>query len=113
LQPSEDGQSTRLVIGKDVYDSEGGPRTSPLRVTVAVSRPEERPEIFHQEHPGWGLVGDGDGAEDSVFSEWLTRRYAKRLRAETFRSYEGQGHLLFVTEPRLFDDVRAFFGLGS
>jgi hypothetical protein len=58
-------------------------------------------------------IGFFHGAEDSVFSEWLTRGYAKRLRAEAFHSYQGQGHLLFVTEPRLFDDIRVFFGLDS
>lgn len=58
-------------------------------------------------------IGFFHGAEDSVFSERLTRRYARRLQAEAFHSYEGQGHLLFVTEPHLFDDIRAFFGLGT
>ncbi|WP_375175582.1 alpha/beta fold hydrolase [Pseudooceanicola sp.] len=56
-------------------------------------------------------IGVFHGSEDSVFSERLTWRYAKRLQAETFRSYQGQGHLLFVTEPRIWDDIRAFFGL--
>lgn len=56
-------------------------------------------------------IGFFHGSEDSVFSERITRRYAKRLQADGFHSYEGQGHLLFVTEPHLFDDVRAFFGL--
>ena len=56
-------------------------------------------------------IGFFHGAEDSVFSNDMTRRYARRLHADGFKSYEGQGHLLFVTEPELFDDVRAFFGL--
>lgn len=58
-------------------------------------------------------IGFFHGSEDSVFSEGLSWRYAKRLHAETFRSYQGQGHLLFVTEPRIWDDIRDFFGLGS
>lgn len=56
-------------------------------------------------------IGFFHGAEDSVFSAALTRRYAARLQADAFRVYENQGHLLFVTEPHLFDHVRAFFGL--
>ncbi|WP_136634534.1 alpha/beta fold hydrolase [Pseudooceanicola onchidii] len=56
-------------------------------------------------------IGVFHGAEDSVFSEQLTWRFAKRLHAETFRSYQGQGHLLFVTERRIWDDIRDFFGL--
>ncbi len=74
LQPSEDGQSTRLVIKKDVYEAEQGARSSLLRVTVAVSREEERPEVFNEEHPGWGLVGDGEGPDDSVLEIELGRQ---------------------------------------
>lgn len=58
-------------------------------------------------------IGFFHGSEDSVFSEALTYRYAKRLHAETYRSYKGQGHLLFVTEPRIWDDIRGFFGLSG
>ena len=58
-------------------------------------------------------IGFFHGGEDSVFPERMNRRYAKRLQAEAFHVYEGQGHLLFVTEPHLFDDIRAFFGLHS
>lgn len=56
-------------------------------------------------------IGVFHGAEDSVFSEGITWNFAKRLQAETFRSYQGQGHLLFVTERRIWDDIRDFFGL--
>ena len=56
-------------------------------------------------------IGFFHGSEDSIFSERLTWRYARRLHAETFRSYQGQGHLLFVTERRIWDDIRDFFGL--
>jgi Ca-activated chloride channel family protein len=66
LQPSEDGQSARLVIKKDVYDRQGETRPSPLRVTVAISKDEEPSEIFHEEHASWDLVDEGDGLEDSV-----------------------------------------------
>jgi len=66
----------------------------------------EAPEELHDLR-----IGFFHGSEDSVFSEAMTWRYAKRLQAETFRSYQGQGHLLFVTEPRIWDDIRDFFGL--
>ena len=39
-------------------------------------------------------IGFFHGAEDSVFSNDMTRRYARRLHADGFKSYEGQGHLL-------------------
>ncbi|MGB2203066.1 MAG: alpha/beta fold hydrolase [Pseudooceanicola atlanticus] len=56
-------------------------------------------------------IGFFHGAEDSIFSQGLTRRFASRIQAETFYSYPGQGHLLFVTSPSLFNDIRTFFGL--
>lgn len=56
-------------------------------------------------------IGVFHGSEDSIFSEGRTWRFAKRLHAETYRSYQGQGHLLFVTEPRIWEDIRDFFGL--
>lgn len=56
-------------------------------------------------------IGFFHGSQDSIFSERRTLNYARRLHAETFRSYQGQGHLLFVTEPRIWDDIRDFFGL--
>ncbi|GGE35514.1 hypothetical protein GCM10011360_24200 [Primorskyibacter flagellatus] len=66
----------------------------------------ERPEELAD-----ARIGFFHGAEDSIFSEARTWRYAKRLHAETFHSYQGQGHLLFVTDRHLFDDIRNFFGL--
>ncbi|MGB5550128.1 MAG: VWA domain-containing protein [Thermoanaerobaculia bacterium] len=74
LQPSEDGQSARLVVKRDVYDVENGARSSPLRVTVAVPREGEQPEIFHEEHLGWGLVGEGEDPVESVLEVELGRQ---------------------------------------
>ena len=74
LQPSEDGQSARLVIKQDVYESEAGDRPSPLRVTVAISEDEDQTEIFHQEHPSWNRVSDGEELEDSVLEVELGRQ---------------------------------------
>ncbi len=69
---------------------------------------------WYLERPGelaGARIGFFHGAEDSVFSEQMTRRYANRLGADTFTTYPDQGHLLFVTERHLFDDIRVFFGL--
>ncbi|MBR9763132.1 MAG: alpha/beta hydrolase [Rhodobacteraceae bacterium] len=49
------------------------------------------------------------GAEDTVFLPNAARRLARRLPADRITFYEGQGHLLFETSRRLFDDIHAFF----
>lgn len=49
------------------------------------------------------------GSEDTVFTEKMARRLASRLPADQITLYEGQGHLLFVTSKRLFDDIHSFF----
>ena len=49
------------------------------------------------------------GAEDTVFTPRGARRLARRLPADRITFYEGQGHLLFETSGRLFDDIHHFF----
>lgn len=49
------------------------------------------------------------GAEDPVFSREATKAYAAKLGRVQLREYAGHGHLLFLTHPAVFDDVRAFF----
>ncbi|EAQ01737.1 hypothetical protein OB2597_14876 [Pseudooceanicola batsensis HTCC2597] len=85
--------------------------TPPRRMTMAHTADLMTWYLERPEELAGARIGFFHGSEDSVFSERRTRRYARRLQAEEFHSYEGQGHLLFVTEPHLFDDVRAFFGL--
>lgn len=51
------------------------------------------------------------GAEDTVFPLKETQRFAARIPADGMKIYEGQGHILFITAPTLWDDVRQFFGL--
>lgn len=53
------------------------------------------------------------GGTDSVFSLEDTRRFASRIPADGIRVYPNEGHLLFVTEPKLFDEIRSWFGLGA
>jgi pimeloyl-ACP methyl ester carboxylesterase len=48
------------------------------------------------------------GGEDPVFSPRQTLRLARRVGAEVL-SYPGQGHLLFLTAPRVFKDILAHF----
>ena len=85
--------------------------TPPKGMTMAHTADLLTWRFEHPEDVADMRIGFFHGAEDSVFSPGLTRRYARRLQADAFRLYEGQGHLLFVTEPHLFDDVRDFFGL--
>lgn len=101
-------QSRRLAALQRGYIT-----TPPRRMTLAhtsdlMTWTLDRPEDLYDTR-----IGVFHGSEDSIFSEGLTWRYAKRLHAETFRSYQGQGHLLFVTERRIWDDIRDFFGLPS
>lgn len=56
-------------------------------------------------------IGVFHGAEDTVFPIGPTRRFAARIPADGIKVYPGQGHLLFITAPTLWDDARRFFGL--
>ncbi len=49
------------------------------------------------------------GLEDPVFSLDQSRAMAARLGGAAVTGYAGQGHLLFLTEPGVFDDILAFF----
>ncbi|WP_299966323.1 alpha/beta hydrolase [uncultured Roseobacter sp.] len=49
------------------------------------------------------------GAEDPVFSSPQTAALAARFGAPRRHSYAGQGHLLFLTAPRVFEDILAYF----
>ncbi|WP_375687354.1 alpha/beta fold hydrolase [Pseudooceanicola sp. LIPI14-2-Ac024] len=51
------------------------------------------------------------GEEDTVFPLAETQRFAARIGAEGIKVYPGQGHILFVTAPTLWDDIRRYFGL--
>lgn len=48
------------------------------------------------------------GLADSVFSTAQSREMATQIGADVV-GYAGQGHLLFATQPEVFDDVLAFF----
>lgn len=56
-------------------------------------------------------IGVFHGAEDTVFPLHEAKRFAARIPADGMKIYEGQGHILFITAPTLWDDVRGFFGL--
>ncbi len=49
------------------------------------------------------------GVEDSLFSTNQTRRFARNFGAVQIWAYRQQGHLLFESHPRVFDDVLSFF----
>lgn len=49
------------------------------------------------------------GGEDPVFSLEQTRDFAEKLGGHKIASYPDQGHLLFLTQPSVFDDILAFF----
>ena len=49
------------------------------------------------------------GGEDPVFSSAQTRAFAARLGGVEVVTYPDQGHLLFLTQPSVFDDILSFF----
>ncbi|KAA2313657.1 alpha/beta hydrolase [Pseudooceanicola sediminis] len=56
-------------------------------------------------------IGFFHGAEDPVFPIRAQRRFARHVQADKFFTYPQQGHLLYMTSERLFDDIRHFFEL--
>ncbi|WP_163847211.1 alpha/beta fold hydrolase [Pseudooceanicola aestuarii] len=65
--------------------------------------------LQHPEQLSDVRIGFFHGGADSVFSVDRTRRFAGKVAAEKFYIYDGQGHLLFITSNRLWDDIRRFF----
>lgn len=49
------------------------------------------------------------GGDDPVFSRPQTEALAAHFGAPAITAYPGHGHLLFLTHPPAFDDIRAFF----
>lgn len=49
------------------------------------------------------------GLEDPMFSTAQTQRFAAKLGLTRIFGYPGEGHLLLITRPRIFDDIRRFF----
>jgi len=49
------------------------------------------------------------GLEDPVFSTLQTQRLAAQIPHAEILGYAGQGHLLFLTAPRVFDDILDWF----
>lgn len=49
------------------------------------------------------------GDDDPVFSAEQTESFASRFGAPAIMRYQGHGHLLFLTHPAAYDDIRAFF----
>ena len=52
------------------------------------------------------------GTADTVFRPRQVRRFAKSIGGAPITFYPGLGHLLYVAEPRVFDDILAFFEQG-
>ncbi len=49
------------------------------------------------------------GLEDPVFSTTQTLKLAEQIPQAEIMGYAGQGHLLFLTAPRVFDDILDWF----
>ncbi|MGH1423352.1 MAG: alpha/beta fold hydrolase [Pseudooceanicola sp.] len=58
-------------------------------------------------------IGVFHGSADSIFSIEDTRKFAGQIPADGIKVYDGQGHLLFITAPTLWNDIRWFFGLAK
>lgn len=52
------------------------------------------------------------GSADTVFRPHQVRRFAKEIGGAPITFYPGLGHLLYVAEPRVFDDILEFFEQG-
>jgi len=52
------------------------------------------------------------GTADTVFRPRQVRRFAREIGGAPITFYPGLGHLLYVAEPRVFDDILAFFEQG-
>lgn len=49
------------------------------------------------------------GLEDPMFSTAQTQRFAAKLGLTRIFGYPGEGHLLLITRPGIYDDIRRFF----
>lgn len=89
----------------------GALRTPTTRITMAHTADLMTWNLPSGVDYGETRIGVFHGAEDTVFPIAATRRFAAQIPADRIVLYPGQGHLLFVTAPTLWEDVRAFFGL--
>lgn len=53
-------------------------------------------------------VGFFVGLNDRVFTTAQTQRFSRKIDDVMIYGYPDQGHLLFFTQPEVFDDMRAF-----
>ncbi len=49
------------------------------------------------------------GKEDPVFATHQTVAFAKKLGSPPIYAYAGQGHLMYMTNPRVFEDIYRWF----
>lgn len=81
--------------------------------------PDPRLARSHARHLSrWELPGDLDlehvrvriyaGLEDPVFSTAQTLRFTKQLGETQIYGYPGEGHLLYLTQPDVFETARLF-----
>lgn len=52
------------------------------------------------------------GAEDPVFSPTQTKEFAEKVGVENIMTYEDHGHILPISNPKIYEDVIRFFDDG-
>ncbi|NIZ10449.1 alpha/beta fold hydrolase [Pseudooceanicola sp. HF7] len=114
-----------LLYGREHYQDSATASLSQSEaeeVRAVMVRPSLKLSLAHSASlMTWRLDADRDlsdtrigffhGGADPVFPVEATQTFAARVQAEQFLIYPGQGHLLYETSRRLFDDIRDFFAL--
>ncbi|MDF1856144.1 alpha/beta hydrolase [Pseudooceanicola sp.] len=106
------GKKRQANLSRNLAEHQRGSlRTPTTRLTLAHTTDLMQWTLPRDSGLAKARVGVFHGAEDSIFDLAETRRFAARIPADMMATYPGQGHLLFVTAPTLWEDVRRFFDL--
>ena len=83
----------------------GPPETRLARSHARYLSRWELPEDLSLDHVRLRIYA---GLEDPVFSTAQTLRFARKLGAEQIYGYPREGHLLYLTQPDVFETARRF-----
>lgn len=106
------GNGDTAKHSKELAEEQRGQLLTPgPRMTMAHTADLMTWTLPHDPNLEKAKIGVFHGEEDTVFPIGPTSRFAVSIPADGMKIYPGQGHILFVTAPTLWDDVREFFGL--
>ncbi|WP_298841676.1 alpha/beta hydrolase [uncultured Roseobacter sp.] len=108
-----------LLFGREDRENPKAKQFIDERLDEIVMPDEGKPRAHTDDLRRWRLPALPDlpaehchlfvGLADPVFSLAQTRGMAQNLGGVAITGYPGHGHLLFLTEPRVFEDVLDFF----